>query len=414
MNKKSFLIAVFGMMSQYYDHHLFAFLAAVISKTFTPSADPVVALLNTYFIMAIAVCAKPFGALALGRIGDVFGRAATLKISLFGAAFASLVVALTPSYGQIGIMAAIILLLARMVIVALVSSGTDGVRLYVYEHIGKGRQCFGNGLVNSGALCGTFVASTSAWFFTLDFMPYYSWRFAIMLGTAMGFTMLLLVRNNKDAEVLTYKSAPEYDKYKDTPTLQIIHKHFKLFVICSILAGAIGSTNHFCVLFFGTYVFKLLEYIPPSTMQLYTSIGIVLYIMSSIVSGLMADLFGRKLVATAGFIGILTVTILLTIAINDGYMPVAMYFAMMICMPILTMPALAFLKQSIPQAIRYRIFSLAHAIGSICISSSTPWFATLLFKELGPWYPMLHFFVIINLIFISIHFLCKMYNADKY
>ena len=128
----------------------------------------------------------------------------------------------------------------------------------------------------------------------------------------------------------------------------------------------------------------------------------------------MADLFGRKLVATAGFIGILTVTILLTIAIKDGYMPVAMYFAMMICMPILTMPALAFLKQSIPQAIRYRIFSLAHAIGSICISSSTPWFATLLFKELGPWYPMLHFFVIINLIFISIHFLCKMYNADKY
>lgn len=414
MNKKSFLIAIFGMMSQYYDHHLFAFLAAVISKTFTPSADPVVALLNTYFIMAIAVCAKPLGALALGRIGDVFGRSATLKISLFGAAFASLIIALTPSYSQIGIMAAIILLLARMVIVALVSSGTDGVRLYVYEHIGKKHQCFGNGLVNSSALAGTFIASISAWFFTLDFMPYYSWRFAIMLGTVMGLIMLMLVRNDKAAEVLTYKSEPEYDKYKDTPTLLIIHKNFKLFVICSVLAGSIGSTNHFCVLFFGTYVFKLLEYVPASTMQFYTSVGIVLYILSSIISGLVADLIGRKLVATIGFVSILTVGILLTIVIKDGYMPISIYFSMMLTMPILTMPALAFLKQSIPKAIRYRIFSLAHAIGSICISSSTPWFATLMFKKLGAWYPMLHFLLIISLIFMSINMLCKMYNADKY
>ena len=149
-------------------------------------------------------------------------------------------------------------------------------------------------------------------------------------------------------------------------------------------------------------------------MQLYTSIGIVLYIISSITAGLIADLVGRKLVATIGFISVITVGILLTIAIKDGTMPVAMYFAMMITMPILTMPALAFLKQSIPQAIRYRIFSLAHAVGSICISSSTPWLATLMFKELGPWYPMLHFLVIINLIFISINMLCKMYNANKY
>ena len=212
MNKKSFLIAIFGMMSQYYDHHLFAFLAAVISKTFTPSTDPVVALLNTYFIMAIAVCAKPVGALALGRIGDVFGRSATLKISLFGAAFASLIVSLTPSYSQIGIVSAIILLLSRMVIVALVSSGTDGVRLYVYEHIGKGRQCFGNGLVTSSSMAGTFIASTSAWFFTLDFMPYYSWRFAIMLGTVMGFIMLMLVRNDKACLLYTSPSPRDVEE----------------------------------------------------------------------------------------------------------------------------------------------------------------------------------------------------------
>ena len=159
MTKKSFLIAAFGALSQYYDHHLFGFLAAAISKSFTPATDPVVALLNTYFIMAIAVCAKPVVAFFLGRIGDIYGRSATLKISLIGTSLASILISITPGYHYIGIIAALILLIARMIIVALVSSGTDGVRLYVYEHIGKTRQCFGNGLVTCSALAGSFVAS---------------------------------------------------------------------------------------------------------------------------------------------------------------------------------------------------------------------------------------------------------------
>ncbi len=80
----------------------------------------------------------------------------------------------------------------------------------------------------------------------------------------------------------------------------------------------------------------------------------------------------------------------------------------------MTMPALAFLKQSIPKSIRYRIFSLAHAIGSVLISSTTPMMATLMYKKLGYWVPMIHFIIILNIISISIHFLRKYYNADKY
>jgi MFS family permease len=402
MNKKSFFIAAFGALCQYYDHHLFGFLAAVLSKNFTPSADPVVALLNTYFIMAIAVLAKPVGAIVLGRIGDVFGRAATLKISLFGTAFASLIISITPSYQQIGIIAAIILLFARMVVVAMVSSGTDGIRLFIYEHIGRGKQCLGNGLITTSQLLGSFVASTSAWFFTLDSMPYYSWRFAFMLGSVLGIIMLLFLKNSKFSDLAEYKSEPEYDEYKNTPILHILKKHLKLFVVCAVLAGAIGSTNHFCVIFFGTYVFKLLGYIPHSTMQFYTSIAIAIYIISAIISGWAADMFGRRMLATIGFIGTLTFAILLTIAISDKYLPISMYFGMMATMPMLTMPALAFLKQSIPKSIRYRIFSLAHAVGSICISSSTPFFS------------MLYFLLIINFIIISINIVCKYYKANEY
>lgn len=415
MNRKSFLIAAFGALSQYYDHHLFGFLAATISRSFTPSVDPNVALLNTYFIMAIAVLAKPIGALVLGRIGDIYGRSATLKISLIGTSLASLLISITPGHHYLGIMSALILLMTRMAIVALVSSGTDGVRLYVYEHIGKSKQCLGNGLVTCSALAGSFVASTSAWFFTLDFMPGYAWRFSFILGTALGVTMLWIVTKNKNLDMPANKEDPKYDDYLKKSTFKIIKENWSLFIVCAILAGAIGSTNHFCVIFFGTYVFKLLQFESQSTMQLYTSIGIVIYMLSAIGSGFLADLLGRKLIATIGFIALITCTITMTFAIKSGYMPIAAYAAMMATLPILTMPALAFLKQSIPTIIRYRIFSLAHAIGSICISSPTPFFSTLAFKVTGIfWAPMLYFLAILCLIILMIYILCFKFKANEY
>lgn len=415
MNKKSFLIAAFGAMSQYYDHHLFGFLAAAISKSFVPSSDPTIALLKTYFIMVMAVCAKPVGALCLGRIGDIYGRSTTLKISLIGTSLASLLISITPGYHYIGIVSALILLLARMVIVALVSSGTDGVRLYVYEHIGTKRQCLGNGLVTCSSLTGSFVASMSAWFFTLDYMPHYSWRFAFMLGTLFGFIMLLIVNYNKQSEEQATKNDPKYDDYLHKSTFKIIFENFKLFICCAILAGSIGSTNHFCVIFFGTYIFGLLEYVDNSVMQFYTSIGIVLYMISAIFSGFLADTYGRKTIATIGFIALFTCSFIMLLSIQSEYMPAIGYFAMMISLPVMTMPALAFLKQSIPKIIRYRVFSLAHAVGSICISTPTPFYSTLLYKITGVgWSPMIYFLSITIVIISMIYILCAKFKANEY
>lgn len=415
MNRKSFLIAAFGAMSQYYDHHLFGYLAATISRSFTPSTDPDVAVISTFFIMAIAVLAKPVGALILGRIGDIYGRAATLKISLLGTSAASLLISLTPGHHYIGIMAALILLVARMFITALVSSGTDGVRLYVYEHIGKSKQCLGIGLTNSLTLGGSFVASTSAWFFTLNFMPGYGWRFAFALGTIFGLIMLWIVTKNKNIEIPKQKEDPKYDDYLQKSTFKIIKENWKLFIICAILAGSIGSSGHFSLIFFGTYVFKLLEFKTQSTMQIYVSVGIIIQMISAICAGFLADILGRKLIATMGFLAIMICAITMTMIIRSGSVYIPCYFLMMASLQFLTMPALAFLKQSIPRVIRYRIFSLAHAVGSICISSPTPFFSALIFKATDvSWAPMLYFITILCLMISMIYILCFKHNANEY
>lgn len=415
MTKKAFFISVFGLIVQYYDHHLFGLLAATLSRYFIPANDHTIQLLNTYFIMAIAVIAKPIGAFVLGRIGDVYGRSATFTISLLGASAASLVISIIPGYQHIGVMSALILLLAKMGSVAVISSGTDGVRLFIYEQIGKDRQCLGTGLSHSSTLIGTLIASLSAWFFTLDTMPSYSWRFAFLLGSAMGLTMLLVRKHFKVHESDFTKEVPNYDAFKDQSTVTIIRKNLRLFIIGTLVAGSISSTNHFYILFFGTYNFDVLHSLSRSVMQFYTSIGIALYIFFAIIGGLAADFFGRKLVAFISFIALGAITIAMIITMSRGDMKPILFFASVSLLPFFIMPSMALLKQSIPIAIRYRIFSLAHAVGSIVIGTPTAFLSLLMYRKTGlSWLPVCYFFTTIFIIAIGTHMLCKKYDADKY
>lgn len=57
---------------------------------------------------------RPIGSLLMGRYADRHGRRAALTLSITVMAGGSLIIACTPSYESIGIMAPIILVLARL------------------------------------------------------------------------------------------------------------------------------------------------------------------------------------------------------------------------------------------------------------------------------------------------------------
>lgn len=415
MNKRAFFIALFSIMVQYYDHYLFGFLAAIISKYFIPASNPTVQLLNTYFIMFVAVIAKPIGSIVLGRIGDLYGRSTALTLSLIGTSIGSLVISMIPGYQHIGILSALILLIARMCIMSCIAPGTDGVRIFIYEQIGKKKQCLGNGLATAATCVGIFIASSSAWFFTLTIMPSYAWRFAFVLGSIMGFIMVIIRTYYKVDDSNFTKLEATYDEFKDQPILTIIKNNLKLFLIIMLVAGAIGSTNQFYVIFFGTYNFETLKIIEQSTMKLYTSIAIAIYMVCAIIGGLCADYFGRLKIAFLASVSLILITTFMMIKISQGQSSITLYFLTMATLPFLTMPTLAFLKQSLPIVIRYRVFSLGHSIGSICISAPTAFIATLLYHKTHiTWLPFLYFLIAIIMISFGVKILCRDHDANKY
>src|SRR6476619_6049425 len=238
MNKASLAIAALSALVQYYDYHLFGFLAAKIATNFLPTNDPLTILLKTYLMMYLAVLFKPLGSIFLGRIGDIYGRQVTIKIGLIATACASFILGILPSFRDIGFFAPIFLVFSRICIVTFLSSGTDGIRIYMYESVNSKRKNLSSSLVTISAVIGSLIASISDLFTTLDFMPDYFWRFSFIFGSTIGFFVIIMRKRfsdlTLDAKLITEKS---YEIYKHKHLIQIIKENMAFTLLGIILAG---------------------------------------------------------------------------------------------------------------------------------------------------------------------------------
>lgn len=413
MNKKNFTISVFTVFVQYYDYHLFGFMATNIAAHFFPADEAINQLLNAYFLMTVAMIAKPLGAIVFGKIGDLKGRSNSFRISLIGTAIASFILFIAPSYESVGLISAFILLLCRMSICALVTSGSDGVRIYIYEHIHTSRRCLGIGLTTLFTQAGSLTASLSAWFFTLNYLPSYSWKFAFLIGCILGLLVLLAMKITNFSDDKQMHESDSFLEFQNFSLTTIIKTNYKLFLLCIILAGSIGSTNQFLIVFFGTYNYEILGTVDRSSMQKTISLAIIAYMIFSVVGGYIADKVGQYIVTVFAAFTVLLLSVFLCLYLNHMILNEWIFIAIAALMPFITMPAAAILKQSIPVAIRYRLFSLSHAIGSVVISAPTAFLSTFIYHKTNIiWLPIAYFICTIIMISWALYYLNKRTIAE--
>lgn len=408
MNFKTFSITLLGVIVQYYDYHMLALLASVVSKYFFPGTDIVVRIFYTYLLIAVSYIAKPVGSVIIGKIGDVYGRSATINISLVGTAIASLCISIIPGYNILGNLSIALLLICRMFVAALVSSGTDGIRLFVFEKIKKKNQCLGIGFVTASTMVGTLFASISVNYFTSDLMPDWAWRFTFALGALLG-TLVFLLRKLFISDYVNYVAdASGYEQFKDRNSISIIKDNLLLFLLCVILSGTIGSFTQFYIIFLAPFCSDILKIVTRGDIGYYRTIAITLYIFLAILGGYVSDRFGKIFInRSAGFI-LISIAVFLAILLSNNQFSPSLYLLGAGLIPIIIVPAMVILKESVPIVIRYRIFSLAHAIGSICISAPTSAFSIYLYKYSKlSWVPMAYFITVVFILVVSVYVLTK-------
>src|SRR6202163_1328732 len=105
-----------GTAIEWYDFFLYSIASGLIfAKLYFPNSDPLVGTLNAFGIYAIGFIARPIGAAIFGHYGDRIGRKSTLIITLMLMGVATFLVALVPTYEQIGIWGAVLLTVLRFI-----------------------------------------------------------------------------------------------------------------------------------------------------------------------------------------------------------------------------------------------------------------------------------------------------------
>ncbi|MES2252664.1 MAG: MFS transporter [Pseudomonadota bacterium] len=172
-----------GTFLEYFDLMLYVHMAVLLNELFFPKTDPHTAALLSSFAFCSTFILRPFGALIFGYIGDNIGRKATVIITTMMMSTSCVIMATLPTYAQIGITAAWVVTICR--IVQGLSSMGEVMGAYVYmTEITKPPVRYP--AVSLISLASTLGASAALGVATLVTKFNFDWRNAFWIGAGIA------------------------------------------------------------------------------------------------------------------------------------------------------------------------------------------------------------------------------------
>src|SRR6202167_2057472 len=107
--------SVIGTAVEWYDFLIYGTASALVfNKLFFPLSDPALGTIAAFGTYGVGFLARPLGAAIFGHFGDRVGRKAMLAMTIVIMGVGTFMIGLLPTYGQIGILAPVLLGLLRL------------------------------------------------------------------------------------------------------------------------------------------------------------------------------------------------------------------------------------------------------------------------------------------------------------
>jgi MFS family permease len=244
-NYKTLSLATLGGLLEFYDFIIFVFFANTIGQLFFPSEIPDwLRQLQTFGIFAAGYLARPLGGVVMAHAGDLRGRKQMFTLSIFLMALSTLGIGLLPTYGKIGILAPVVLLLLRILQGVAVGGEVPGAWVFVSEHVGPSRVGLACGILTGGLtggiLLGSLIAATLTAALTHDQLAEFGWRIAFVLGGAFGLLSMYLRRLLAETPVFEELKARR-ELASETPLKVVVRDHLEQVVLSGLLTWMLSA-----------------------------------------------------------------------------------------------------------------------------------------------------------------------------
>ncbi|AZJ19098.1 MULTISPECIES: MFS transporter [Bacillus] len=402
-----------GNLIEWYDWYVYSAFAVYFSAEFFPKGDPTSQLLNTAAIFAVGFLMRPIGSLLMGRYADRHGRRAALTLSITVMAGGSLIIACTPSYESIGIMAPIILVLARL-LQGLSLGGEYGTSAtYLSEMASSGRRGFYSSFQYVTLVAGQMVALgvqiILQQLLSEPDMKAWGWRIPFIIG-AMGAVAVLWLRRTMDEseQFANIKS----QKRESAGTVRALMKHPK--AVLTVVGLTLGGTVAFYT--YTTYLQKFMVNtvgLPKEVVSWINFAALLIFVVLQPIAGLLSDKIGRRpLLMAFGILGTL-LTAPIFFFLEKTTEPIVAFLLMMVGLIIVTgyTSINAIVKAELfPTEIRALGVGLPYAL-TVAIFGGTAEFIALWLKSIGM--ESLFYFYVAGCIAISFITYWRMDESSK-
>jgi MHS family proline/betaine transporter-like MFS transporter len=294
-----------GNALEWFDIAIYGFFAVYISKAFFPNNDPTTSLLLTFGTFGLSYLARPIGGIVLGAYADRRGRKASLMISIVMMTFGTLALALMPTYATIGVLAPLLVLLARLVQGFSAGGEFGSSTAFLVERMPERRgfiaswQFASQGVSNlMAAGLGTLLTTQLS---AADLQSW-GWRLPFLFGVLIGPVGLYMRNTMEDSAAPAGKQG--------TPVRDVFARQ-KLAVLLGIGALAVSTAINYLIVYFPTYAVQKLN-VPASVGFLAVLIGSVVISVLTPLAGAVSDRIGRTTY-------MITINVLLLLAIYPAF-----------------------------------------------------------------------------------------------
>ncbi len=370
---------VIGNVLEWYDFAVYGFFAPILAAQFFPSDDRMVSLLAAFGAFAVGFLMRPVGAALFGHIGDRYGRARALLISVAMMAVPTVLMGLLPTYETIGIGASLLIVLLRMFQGIAVGGEFTSSIVFLAEHSPAGKRGLFSSFAMFGATTGTMLGSAVGGVLTNVLSPEalasWGWRAAFVSGIVVAVVGIIIRRGMFDTPV----QAPEVSPLK----LAFRDHRWQVLKICG-LNMASAATYYSLFVYAATWVAETTP-IARATALDFTTISIVTFLVVLPCAAWLGDRIGRKLMLLTGMSACLLLAYPLVSLMHAGNATTTvvaqMAFAALLALQMSSIPAA--MSESFPHAVRVSAVSVGYGLAYAIFGGTAPAIAVWLIGRSG-------------------------------
>jgi MFS family permease len=371
---------------EFYDFTVYSFFAVLIGKLFFPVAGGLGQLMLSLATFGVGFVARPLGGVLIGLYADRVGRKPAMALTLWLMGLGSLLFVVAPTYAQAGLVAPLLIVLARLLqgfaLGGEVGASTALLMEYADDH-SRGYygswQLFSQGV---SVLLGAVVGLSLTNGLSPEALQGWGWRVPFAIGILVIPVGLYIRRHLEETAEAPAAGAPGRER---AGLSEIFRGHGRV-VVAGVLVTIGGTSASYIVLHYMTsYAVTVLK-IPLGLSMAAGCVAALVQVALSACAGRLSDRIGRKPAILWSRVAMLVLIYPAFLLLNARpSLGTLLTVVAMLALPLVlnVVPSVVLITELFPRRIRASGLSVVYCIGVLVFGGFAQLIATWLIALTG-------------------------------